>query len=1798
MKIFGIGSSIILIIILFSGGAYSQCSPNPEICNLAQCGGVDIKLATDANNVFCQGSSVQLSIDPANTAQLDSFFVYWCDGVVGKYGGNEYTFTHNYIVPEDKVCNTSSSTYFVMIIGKKSCSNGISCRTVGVSVTLNHEPRAKFNLSEVCAGSTFTFISNSCNVDETDPEAYLWTFHDGTTSTQKSPQKMYPIPGKYSVKLRVKNQCGFHEITQQISVVDKPNAVVGLSVNAQDSVACLGDTITMIDKSNQWSHTSWTFPTNNIFTDTLKWKLISQIRKKEKKYPLDTIIYLDTLRFVVLQKGTYKFILNSSNVCGQTKWTWNLKAEDQPTVYLSNPPEYCETAQYTPVPTISGTVFEYLWEFPGGIPSSSNQKIPGTIVYNSPGTYDIKFKIVGACDSVVINTKLIVHSRDPVNIIDPGKVFCRYGGIDTLKADRPGGTWAGPGIVNATLGLFNPANLTPGNHPIIYTVGFPGCLSKDTILLEVVNSQLVTVTDQFLCEDNPVTQLIADPSSGIWTGHTAVQSGGLFDPSVSGIGIFNLKYTYIDPNNCKSEKNVKVTVEKLPTISIADTSLICIGSGTVNLDDILQLIYSPAGGSVTYFVNGISSPKNLDISSFGAGGLPVELVYNRNKCEVRDTGIITFITKPEITISNDTIVCINDSIFTLQTTVPGGTWQGPGINVNTGVVNLKTAGEGVKTYTYIFQGGTSCEVKKTVVLTIKDPKTGLNAGQDESVCFGPASFSFTGFSPPGGLWSGKAIDPGTGLLNLTLLKSDTLYRYKYCSQSSDLSGCEACDEKTFIVRSLPSPSFDIVGLACIGEEIEIQNTTPGNVNVHFNLGDGTTSSLKSVKHKYTTKGTYNIRLEVTNQYGCKNAITKQIYVTTKPVSLFALDSNEGCAPFELNVTNQSSGDNITFSWDVNKIKYNVRDLPQLSLEGITKDSVFLIKLDVTNECGTVSHIDSVLVHSYPQVNFGISELQGCSPFEVSFANNSVGNPTNYYWDFGNGATSNNSIPEKIIFTTPDDSISVYKILLVGNNDCGTDSIIKNITVYPPDVTAFIESPGFSVCQYDSLTFSAYSTPGALNTWKVTAPDSKITGGSGDKLKINFEKPGKYEIVLFASHCGTDTDTVFVNVMPAPFADFSCPAFACANNEINFENLSISAAGAFWNFGDGNTSDSFNGVHKYTVAGTYTVTLSVYSLVNNCPFTVKKQIQIIGLPTASFNTSVKSGCAPLKVNFVNNSTSGAVYDWDFGDNSSHSTINNPVHLYDLAGTYKASLYVYDTYGCFADTSVLNIIVHPLPVSDFIFEDKIYCNRHDTIHFVNASIGSTTQEWTIGNIKSDKRNFSFFPPDSGIYYVSLVSGNAFGCADTLIKTLFVNSSPESAFTTDKNTGCSPLSIHLKNNSLFSTQYIWDFGNGTTSTDINPKYTFTQSGIYNVKLISKSTNLCPNDTSTQTIIVYPVPRSDFDFKKDSICGVPMKVHFFNKSNGNLSNKWEIDNNEISQYPDFSYVFNSEGIHKASLLVANEFGCIDYIEKELAIFQKPLADFDVKSEVCEGESIVFLNKSKNANQYIWNIEGLGTYDNKNPEVKFKYSGTYNVSLIAVYNEFCKDTFIIQNPIIVFDKPEADFSYLSDYDGNVIGEVSFENLSKEFNSVHWNFGDGETSDELNPVHEYDINREIIVTLFAISTNGNNHTCIDTIYKPISPEWITTFFAPNALSPEYGNNGTDVFKPVGLGIADYQISIYSPWGEKVWYSDKLIDNSPAEAWNGKYKGEFVPQGAYSWSASITFVNGIRKVYKGSVTVLR
>ncbi|MBK7342016.1 MAG: gliding motility-associated C-terminal domain-containing protein [Saprospiraceae bacterium] len=122
--------------------------------------------------------------------------------------------------------------------------------------------------------------------------------------------------------------------------------------------------------------------------------------------------------------------------------------------------------------------------------------------------------------------------------------------------------------------------------------------------------------------------------------------------------------------------------------------------------------------------------------------------------------------------------------------------------------------------------------------------------------------------------------------------------------------------------------------------------------------------------------------------------------------------------------------------------------------------------------------------------------------------------------------------------------------------------------------------------------------------------------------------------------------------------------------------------------------------------------------------------------------------------------------------------------------------------------------------------------------------------------------------------------------------------------------------------------------------------------------------------------------------------------------------------------------------------------------------------------------------------------------------------------------------------------------------------------------------------------------LIAYNDNNGAYTCIDTAVQFIDPEWITTFYAPNAMTPGYGEEGTRHFRPVGMGIKEYEIAIYSPWGQLVWGSTELVDNQPIGFWDGTYRGEDVPQGAYAWLARIKFVNGVSRVFKGTVTVLR
>ena len=97
-------------------------------------------------------------------------------------------------------------------------------------------------------------------------------------------------------------------------------------------------------------------------------------------------------------------------------------------------------------------------------------------------------------------------------------------------------------------------------------------------------------------------------------------------------------------------------------------------------------------------------------------------------------------------------------------------------------------------------------------------------------------------------------------------------------------------------------------------------------------------------------------------------------------------------------------------------------------------------------CGVDSTMDSVQISPLPTSFFGTSLSVGCSPLTVNFSQNSIGQPTNYLWNFGNGNQSTVAIPPAQTFVNPGLTDSLFTITLTVSNACGSNSFSQQILV--------------------------------------------------------------------------------------------------------------------------------------------------------------------------------------------------------------------------------------------------------------------------------------------------------------------------------------------------------------------------------------------------------------------------------------------------------------------------------------------------------------------------------------------------------------------------------------------------------------------------------------------------------------------------------------------------------------------------------------------------------------------------------
>jgi large repetitive protein len=163
-----------------------------------------------------------------------------------------------------------------------------------------------------------------------------------------------------------------------------------------------------------------------------------------------------------------------------------------------------------------------------------------------------------------------------------------------------------------------------------------------------------------------------------------------------------------------------------------------------------------------------------------------------------------------------------------------------------------------------------------------------------------------------------------------------------------------------------------------------------------------------------------------------------------------------------------------------------------------------------------------------------------------------------------------------------------------------------------------------------------------------------------------------------------------------------------------------------------------------------------------------------------------------------------------------------------------------------------------------------------------------------------------------------------------------------------------------------------------------------------------------------------------------------------------------------------------------------------------------------------------------------------------------------------------IEKPDSIIDIPNYHFQFIDQSTGAPV-------------SWAWLFGDGSTSTIQDPGHTYADTGYYSVTLITKNKNNCGSNITHVVRITGTPGQL---YLPNAFIPTSGTAEIKTFMAKGSGIKTWLLQIFNTYGQLVWQTTKLDSKgAPVDGWDGTYKGAPAPQGAYTWQASATFING-------------
>lgn len=627
-------------------------------------------------------------------------------------------------------------------------------------------------------------------------------------------------------------------------------------------------------------------------------------------------------------------------------------------------------------------------------------------------------------------------------------------------------------------------------------------------------------------------------------------------------------------------------------------------------------------------------------------------------------------------------------------------------------------------------------------------------------------------------------------------------------------------------------------------------------------------TTSSANHTYTTVGTYNVRLTVTDGINsCQSSTTQSISIGDPIASIASLEDS-ACVNQPLLISSSSQNHNqLTWSANTGTIVGQGAASPSIvfTTPGVARDTLTLVAADAFG-CRDTVVLDTTFYISQVTASFIQSDTIGCLPLTVTFIDNSstvLGTLTRWDWNLVNSQVTQNgtTTPVSETYTTQN---AVFPTLQV-TNSFGCSATALGLVQATQPLASF---------NLDDLTLCVGQTLSMTNTSQGNSLSSFYTMGNGDTVFVNaptmtysYGTGGNYNICLFIldnggcrdSICQTlDVSRVDASFVAAPIAA-ACPPLVTTFTDQSTGNI----VSWDWNFLDNNVpiagvrqTSGAPFAYTFNFPGIYDVRLAVldnFGCVDT--FIISDLINIDG-PIGSFSFINSSGCIPLPVDFTisvvnTDSVQLVTRNGTIGFNTNPlvpSTINY-THNYNVAGDFNPVLILTDATGCSVAYPTTDS-VHTEELELTLTQNGTFNCNTDTITYVAVVTSSeipvtnwTTNGGTVLSSTSTRTilsNSPFLMRDTlvhtviynipGYYTVDISTTNS-GCTRTVLgDSVLIAGSPTSFFTFAIPDPCVPDSVVFNNssNTPFGqiTSYQWAFGDNTTSTTTSPTHLFPRA------------------------------------------------------------------------------------------------------------------------------------------------------------------------------------------------------------------------------------------------------------------------------------------------------------------------------------------------------------------------------------